>query len=132
MCNATQTAVTHPSAASAGTMVAREQEQEKHRRDEPTAAHLPPPQDSDPDRGVREQVERAPAAERECDDGVEFVADVRDDVLHREREEDDPDDHRKVEVGVRVAGEGNAFRPLSVDEDPLAADGEEVEVRKPE
>ena len=91
-----------------------------------------PPLDPGPDRRVRKQVERASAAERERRDRVEFLPDVPDDGLHREREQHDADDHQEMRVGVRVAGERHAFRALGVSQDPLAADREEVEVGEPE
>jgi hypothetical protein len=57
---------------------------------------------------------------------------VPDDLLHREREEHDADDHREMRVRVHVAGERHAFRALEIVEHPLAADRKEVEVGEPE
>ena len=133
MCNASQTAVTSASAASAGTAVASGSMRSKHERgNEAAAAHPDPPFDPRPDRRVREQVERASAAEREGPDGVELLADVPDDGLHREGEEHDADDQREVRVRVHVAGERHALGALELAEHPLAADREEVEVGEPE
>ena len=55
-----------------------------------------------------------------------------DDRLHRERKENDADDHREMPVRVQVAGERHAVRALEVVEHPLHADREEVEVGEPE
>jgi hypothetical protein len=96
----------------------------------PTAQRQPA-REPRPDRRVREEIERARAAEREGLRGIEFLADVRDDVLHREREEHDADDHREVRLDVCVAGESHLVSALELPEDPLAADREEVEVGKP-
>ena len=52
--------------------------------------------------------------------------------FHREREEDDPCDHREVQVRVGIAREGDAFGSVPLDEQLLRTDREEVEVREPE
>jgi hypothetical protein len=59
----------------------REQQQEEQRRGEAAAAQMEASLDSNPDRRVREQVDRAPAAQRERDDPVELVADVTEMVF---------------------------------------------------
>ena len=58
-----------------------EQECEHGSGHEAPAAHPQAPLYPAPDRRVREEVERAPAAERERSDRVELLADVADDRL---------------------------------------------------
>src|SRR3989442_12803570 len=79
-----------------------------------------------PERDIREQVERGAAAEGEGRDRVELVADVCERRSHREREENDACDHRKMQVGVNIAGEGCALSAAAVDEHLLPADREEI------
>ena len=56
------------------------------------------------------KVERDAAAERDRRHELERLADVAERLLDADREEDDPGDHRQVEVAVRVAGHRAAGR----------------------
>ena len=58
-----------------------------------------------PEGDVREQVDGDPAKQREGRHDLQRVADVAERLLQPERDEDDPGDHRQVEVGVGVAGQ---------------------------
>jgi hypothetical protein len=53
-------------------------------------------------------------------------------VLHREREQHDADDQQEMRVRIRVPGDRNALCAPEVDEQPRAADREEVEIGEPE
>jgi hypothetical protein len=86
----------------------RDHEQERERGHEATAAHRQAPLDPNPDRREGEQGEGAAAAQRERRGGVELLAGVPDDRPHREREQRDADDHRKVRVRVHFAGTGSS------------------------
>jgi hypothetical protein len=60
---------------------------------------------------VGEEVEREPTAERRRGHRGQRLVDVLDRRLEAEREQDDPGDHRLVQVAVVVAREPCSHRP---------------------
>ena len=110
-----QTVPTSVSAASAGTTRATGHSSAKAiAAIEPAAAERA--RDAQAQCNVREQVERRADAETERRDRAELVVDVGERRLHPEREEDDPRDHRQMQVGVEVTSERNALRAATVGE----------------
>ena len=74
--------------------------------------HQPGPVESadvpQPEAEVPGVVERDPAEQGHRRDGLERLVDVPDRLLHAERDEHDPRDHREVEVAVGVARDADA------------------------
>jgi hypothetical protein len=115
--SATHTAVTSVSVSSAGTTTATG----KSNAQATAATKRPRP-------SVREtRNERRAATEADRRDRVELVSDMCKRRLHREREEDDANHHRQMQVGVDIARKSGA-----VGEQLLCPDREEVEVGQPE
>src|SRR5262249_17900274 len=88
--------------------------------------------DAEAQRHVCEQVEGRSATKSNRFDRAELVAQLRERGLHREREQDDADDHRQVEVRVDVTCDRDALLAASVGEQLTPANLEEDEVREPE
>ena len=99
-------------------------------------ADRPPPKDlpvgSEEERDVPGEVEGGAAAERDCRHRVELLADVTDRRLQAECEEDDPGDHRQVEVAVGVQRKPVQLQAPRLHEPPPHEDRGDVEVEPPE
>ena len=83
-------------------------------------------------RDVREEVEREATAECHGGHRVQGLADVLDRRLETKCEQDDPGDHRQVQVAVEVASEPGSLRAARLRKLTLRHDGDDVEVRPPE
>ena len=81
---------------------------------------------------VREEVERQATAERHGGDRGQRLAELLDRLLEAECEQDDPGDHRQVQVAVEVARKPSAGRAARLRQLALRQDGDDVEVRPPE
>ena len=108
-----------------------------HERDQHDRQHQPLDVDgagvAEPQRDVREQVERRPAEQGHRRHRLEGLVAVRDGLLEGERAQHDARDHREVEVRVGVAGQAvplPARRRLL--QPPLGDDGDDVEVDPPQ
>ena len=83
-------------------------------------------------RDVREQVDRRAAEQRGGRDELQRVLDVAERLLHAERDEHDPRDHREVQVGVGVARHLVLLAPDRRLGEPARGDEEDdVEVQPP-
>ena len=81
---------------------------------------------------VGEEVEGAPAEQGGGVDCIERLVNVGEDLVDTEGGDDDAGDHREVEVGIRVAGEGVAVRSFGgLHEAAFGDDGDDVEVDPP-
>ena len=92
------------------------------------------PAASDPQaRGdVGGKVEREAAGQANCRNDLERLVDVGERRLHAEREQDDPGDHRQVEVRVQVARQHRSLFARRVGQPGLVDVDGPVEVRPPE
>jgi hypothetical protein len=98
------------------------------------ATNRPPgvARDTCAERDEGQQVQRRSVTEAKRRHCSQLVADVRDRCLQSKRKQHDPNNHRQVQVCVRVARQGNARSAASVGEQLLRPNREEVEVRQPE
>src|SRR5215204_5118518 len=78
------------------------------------------------------EIEREPTAERHGGHRGQRLVDVLDRRLEPESEQDDPGDHRLVQVAVVVAGEPRSRGPGRLRELPFRHDGDDVEIGPPE
>jgi hypothetical protein len=86
-----------------------------------------PPLDAE----IPEEIDRRAEAEGDRGDGVQPRVWVLDRDAQREGGDDDPDDHRQVQVAVGITRETHALGALPPNEQLLHGDGEEIEVREP-
>ena len=85
-----------------------------------------------PERDVREQVERDAAEQRGRRLELQRLVDVAHHLLDAEREQLDAGDHRQVQVGERVARQRVARDAVQLPQAPLRDRGDDVEVRPPQ
>ena len=79
-----------------------------------------------------DEIERDAAAERHRRHELEGVAHVGERLLHPDCEEDDPSDHREVEIAVRVSRHRQLRLARRLLQLALRDDRDDVEIRPPE